>query len=286
MKKEIKTLTLAYLIFLALLMVTGYFDGVLNTILYIIAFVLPLFATLYVLRIGDRKTLFLPLRLKREHLGPTFALLFPTLLITGALSLLASFAIFSLTGKSVTVDVGDNLFTALLLHALLPALLEEMLFRYLPLLIMGKRAPRTAVIFSAVCFSLVHHSFFSIPYAFVAGLVFMTLDIVAHSVLPSVIIHFVNNALSVVLMILFPQENYTVWCFVILGILSLFSLAYVLYGKKYFAEGLKRALAAGEEFEFSYEPILIAVPTLFMAVKSITLKKAIHFMSIATKIIV
>ena len=51
--RETKSLTLVYLVFLALLMVCGYFDGIIHTIVYILAFALPFIMALYIFK--DRK---------------------------------------------------------------------------------------------------------------------------------------------------------------------------------------------------------------------------------------
>ena len=177
MKKEIKILTLGYLVFLALLLVTGYFSGIINTILYILAFVVPFLMILFLS--GKPKELISakPLTLKRREALSLSAAISPALLVISGISYLTALIIFSLTGKSAPVDIGNNIPEALFLHALLPALLEEALFRYLPLRLIGERAPRTAILFSAFAFALVHHSLFSIPYAFAAGLIFMAVDI-------------------------------------------------------------------------------------------------------------
>ena len=265
MKKEIKILTLGYLAFLALLLVTGYFEGVIHTILYILAFLIPFLIVVFLS--GNPKSIVNvnQLRLGVGRIATVTAVTFPTLLIISGVSYVTALLLFLMTGKSAAVDIGNNIPTALLLHALLPAALEEALFRYLPLRLLGDKAPRTAVIFSAFCFALVHHSFFSIPYAFVAGVIFMAVDILTDSVLPSFIMHFLNNAISVILTISFTAEEYTPYLFISLGALTALSFVYFAVKRKALISEIKDAFSVKESPEFSYEPILLAVPTLFMA---------------------
>lgn len=266
MKKEIKILTLGYLVFLALLLVTGYFSGVINTILYILAFLVP-FLMIVLLSGKAKETVSVqPLTLKKKHLLSFAATICPALLVISGASYLTALLIFSMTGKSAPAVIGSNIPEALFLHAFLPALLEEALFRYLPLRLIGTRAPRTAIMFSAFSFALVHHSFFSIPYAFLAGVIFMAADIITDSILPSLVIHFVNNAVSVVLTICFAEREYVPYLFIILGALTAISSVCFICKRKYIISEVNRVLSVKENPDFSYEPILLAVPALFMAV--------------------
>ena len=59
---------------------------------------------------------------------------------------------------------------------------------------------RHTVIYSSLFFALIHCSFSQMPYAFIAGVIFMLVDVAFDSVWPSIILHFVNNSLSIVWM--------------------------------------------------------------------------------------
>ena len=54
-----------------------------------------------------------------------------------------------------------------------------------------------AVLISAALFALAHGNIYQIPYAFIAGAVFAVIDIAFDTVLPSFVIHFVNNLASI-----------------------------------------------------------------------------------------
>lgn len=102
-------------------------------------------------------------------------------------------------GVSRTADVELSLISVLT-HAAVPAVAEELLFRYVPMKVLLPYSKRSAVIISALCFALVHNDLFAIPYAFVAGILFALVDERCESVIPSMIIHFLNNLLSIALM--------------------------------------------------------------------------------------
>jgi membrane protease YdiL (CAAX protease family) len=104
--------------------------------------------------------------------------------------------VFKRLGIPVPEAPDEVFWVALIMHALLPSILEELLFRYLPIRLLTPRSPKTAVLVSAVLFALAHGSLFKIPYALVAGLIFAALDIYFGSLLPSLIIHLLNNLLS------------------------------------------------------------------------------------------
>ena len=260
-------LTAVYLAFLLLLFVPSMFEGALSTVLYIFAFLLPLAFGIYASREKGGKLITGEyLTVSREGLLLSLPTVFPTVLLVFTLSYLTSLLIYVTTGASNSVELGNNIFIAVIEHALIPAVLEELLFRYLPLRLLGKRSPRAAVIASAVFFAFVHHSFFSIPYAFVAGVVFMVIDIMADSVIPSVAVHFINNLLSVVWVFFSGTAGFSPLFFGILAGLSLVSAVALLIYRKHYAEGIRRALRTGEKYTLSYEPLLFIIPSLFIAV--------------------
>ena len=103
-------------------------------------------------------------------------------------------------GDEIVATMGEyevvlegGFFEAALRYALLTAVLEELIFRYLPMRLLAHRSPRAALLLSSLFFSLVHCDLFQMPYALFAGAVFMILDLAANSVIPSLVIHFLNN---------------------------------------------------------------------------------------------
>ena len=175
MKEEIKLFVLSSLASLLIIMISGYFKGVLKIIIYISAFIIPVFSCLYLRFVGEseRKIFtidYLKIGKKEALLASGFV--FPTVITVMGVSLLTTYMMM-LFGREHTTVISDLPIMAIFRHALLPALLEELAFRYLPLRLMEKRAPRGTVVLSATLFALVHHSLFSIPYAFFAGIIFM-----------------------------------------------------------------------------------------------------------------
>lgn len=99
---------------------------------------------------------------------------------------------------AVTVE-NNSVFLNLILLALIPAIVEEFIFRGLIFNGYKKRNPLKAAILSAVLFGLIHMNINQFTYAFVMGIIFALLTYVTGSIIPSVIAHFVVNGTSVVL---------------------------------------------------------------------------------------
>ncbi len=268
MKKKLNILTVSYLLFLILLFLSGSTFGILSEVIYLLAFVLPFALALYRTR-EERVPRASYLTLNSEKISFTLPIIAPTVSVVMLISLLTSLLIFALTGKGNTVDVGDSFFAALLSHALLPAVLEEMLFRYLPMRLLAQHSKRGAVIASAFFFALVHHDLYTIPYSFIAGVIFMTVDIVTDSVIPSVIIHFINNAVSVGLLIYASNSAFAPVIYIILGILTIISICFIFVRKKSYLEKLSLSFDKGEGFKITTEMLIFAGLTLSLAVLSL-----------------
>lgn len=95
---------------------------------------------------------------------------------------------------------GGLIVPALLVIAVLPAFVEELLFRgaILNSCENGMGSIRTVFIVG-FCFSLFHASPEQTVYQFVAGCAFAFIAIRSRSILPSIMMHFINNALIVIL---------------------------------------------------------------------------------------
>lgn len=88
---------------------------------------------------------------------------------------------------------------AIINAVILPALCEELLFRGCIYSALEEHGSSVAVIGSALLFALMHNSLRALPYTFAAGVIFACLRKSSHSLLPSVILHIVNNLLSLLL---------------------------------------------------------------------------------------
>ena len=92
-----------------------------------------------------------------------------------------------------------------------------------------------AIITSAIVFGAMHGNIAQIPFAFILGLVFAYVDCKTNSIIPSIIIHFINNFYAVMLDILQSTEMFSdrifmmiyfilIAVFCIIGLISFFYL--------------------------------------------------------------
>ncbi len=235
-----------YMIFallcVTLLWVSALLPEVGGDVVYLLAFSLPLFLGYIYSRRAKRRREeerglaegeFKLFSLSGEKLCLFLPLIFPTVGLVFLISFLTSLAMSSL---GVSAPVPEGSFPRLLLSSVIaPSILEELVFRYLPMLIILPYSKRYTVIISAWCFAVIHNPV-SMPYALIAGVLFMLFDITAGSVLPSVILHFLNNLLSLVWMFFFAGRE-TALIFVLLLLLgSLISFGFVYALRKKYAE--------------------------------------------------
>ena len=101
-----------------------------------------------------------------------------------------------------TPDVsGWKVVPALLAIAVIPAVMEEILFRGILLNNAEEGAGTVRAIFlSGFCFALYHGSVEQTIYQFICGCLFAFLALRSRSVAPTIVIHFLNNAVIIVLM--------------------------------------------------------------------------------------
>lgn len=88
-----------------------------------------------------------------------------------------------------------NLFTI----AVLPALLEEMIYRGYILRTLRAYGDGFAVLISAMLFSLMHGNLRQIPFAFIVGLFLGFLYVQTNNIWIPIVVHFINNGISVVM---------------------------------------------------------------------------------------
>ena len=92
-----------------------------------------------------------------------------------------------------------SLWLNILSTAVLPALVEEMIFRGYFLGALRPHGDGIAVVLSAFVFGLFHGNILQFPFAFLLGLVFGFVVVQTGSIWPAVLIHFGNNLMSVLL---------------------------------------------------------------------------------------
>lgn len=235
MQKAVRHLVFTYLAFILLLAVTGFFGGALGAVLYLLAFILPS-ALAYVLSRSYKDEICYPkLKIASKDLFLVLPCVAPVLLITLGISALVSFVFASFgIDNGNTVDVSGNLVLVILRHALLTSVLEEILFRYIPIALLSSHSKKITVIMSSLFFAFAHCNLFQIPYAIFAGVAFCTLNLLFDSMLPSILLHFLNNVMSI-LWIRYANTSGFILVFLLsLTLLSLISvLALVLLRKEY-----------------------------------------------------
>ena len=275
MKNAIKLTVAVDMLFLILLAASSLFRGIVHEILYLLAFALP-FALGWVgakrLRYqreeerGLAEIDYPSLSLSREGIKTFLPLAMPTVGIVYLVAFLTSLLLNAIGGSASTVADAPIL-EMLFLHALLPAVLEEMLFRYLPMKILYSYSPRAAVLLSALFFSLIHLDLYKMPYAFIAGVVMMLAVVMTGSILPSIIIHFINNTASVLLMKYGESPTFSVIFYSVAGGLVLVSLVFVIQRGREYA-GLVREAFYGK---MKYDPSILLMAALCIICAAINL---------------
>ena len=91
-----------------------------------------------------------------------------------------------------------------LIFALLPALLEELMFRGYVLMALQPAGEGTAIVLSALLFGLMHGNLTQLPFAFLLGLCFGFFTLRLGNIWVAVTVHALNNALAVLLDSLLP----------------------------------------------------------------------------------
>ena len=92
-------------------------------------------------------------------------------------------------------------------YAIIPAFVEEILFRGTICRVLRIYGKGTAVIISALLFALMHTNIEQLLYTFVAGLFFGWIYVETKSIIAPILLHFVNNLISVVKEILYQNSS-------------------------------------------------------------------------------
>ncbi len=124
-----------------------------------------------------------------------------------------------------TTDAPNGAFATLifiLAHVIIAPILEELLFRGLILERLRRYGDVFSVLTSAMMFSLLHSSLQSFPSAFVSGIIFGLIAIWTGSFLAPTIIHALNNALSVLLILISAKATSAAADLVFIGAVGAF----------------------------------------------------------------
>lgn len=155
-----------------------------------------------------RKSYTVPLRLKRMKVSNIllcvlfFILIRPVLTFINTISLLYSNNTISLYMFAVGEEV--SVIPALIVIAIMPAIFEESVYRGMFYNEYSKAKPLAAMLLSALLFALMHGNLNQFTYAFFMGIVFSLLIEATDSLLSTMVLHFLTNASSVILVYAVP----------------------------------------------------------------------------------
>lgn len=105
---------------------------------------------------------------------------------------------YQMSGLNTEVDF-FYISVQILCTAIVPAISEEFFFRGALLGAMKPYGQGFAIVMSSVIFGLIHGNLGQIPFAIAGGMFFAFLTVYSGSLIPSIILHCINNLLSVVL---------------------------------------------------------------------------------------
>lgn len=266
MKKTVVRVVALDMIFLLMLIIAGAFSGIVSEVIYVGAYLVPLAAFLKMSR-GETLTK-LPLFMRREDVALCLPLVAPTIGITIGLSALVAY-LLSLAGVGGTEALTGSPARLLILHALLPAVLEEALFRYVPLALIAPYSKRSAVLISAILFAVAHCNVAQIPYAFVAGIIFAAVDLSCGSILPSVVLHLLNNAASVFWQWDVSAAAVRLPLGISVAVLSVLSVALVAIFHRRYAKKASFLLDKGDQISAPREVWVFVAVCLVLAVSAL-----------------
>jgi len=273
MTEAIKIVTFINVLFIILLMLSGTIGGILGEIVYYLAFFVPIAVGFYsskglkykreeIAGVSEPREKLLDLKL--EDIKKLLPLTAPTVTAVFLVSLLTSLFL-SLFGVSAPAVENKGIVVMLLVHAFVPAVLEEALFRYIPMKLILPYSKRWCIIYSALYFALIHCSFSQMPYAFIAGVIFMVINVCIGNIWPSLILHFVNNAVSVIWIKYCSGVTATVIFIISLAILTAISLVFIYKNRKAYRDIFYGVLDKGEAARITNAPLALILITCYIA---------------------
>lgn len=122
--------------------------------------------------------------------------------------------------------------------AVIPAIIEETVIRGIVMQPLRKYGDKFAIVASALLFAVMHGNMVQIPYTIIGGLLLGYLAVATGSLWPSIILHFINNMYSVV--VLSVNDNISegasaivtgvmLICFTVCGIIGVMNLIKMKY---------------------------------------------------------
>ena len=269
MKRTLSRLIFIDLLFILFLSLSGVFSGLLSDLFYLIAFVLPTLVFFFLHKETEEGPFKISASVTPQALNLSVLFAAPTVLVIFALSFLVSVIMGALGISPQSVAEDKNFLYAVILHAIAPAIFEEMLFRYIPISALGNKSPRLAVAYSSVLFALAHCNLFQIPYALFAGVIFAVLDVAAGSVLPSVIIHLINNVLSLIWSRGGEGDAFYIAFICVLVLASILSIVFIFIKRKSLKNDFLPIIEDKSKLIFTNSLGLYTIVTLFCALMAL-----------------
>lgn len=147
-------------------------------------------------------------RFRKIKLGTFFLLILFAFLIIPVMQeinlISMLFAKNEISGKITAITDGKPFIVSLFIIAMVPAFLEESVYRGCFFHTYSKVSPMKAIFLSALYFGLMHGNFNQFSYAFVMGMIFCIIVEGTDSIFSSMIIHFIINGSSVVMLYVLP----------------------------------------------------------------------------------
>ncbi len=184
------------------------------------------------------------------------------------------------TGVEDPAIIGvDGFLIATLSTAVLPAVLEEFIIRGIVMQPLRRFGDKFAIVASALIFGIMHGNMVQIPYTVVAGLFLGYLAIATGSLWPSIILHFINNFYSVILLVAYDNMGDAAGGIASILFIGLFIILGIVGGLLYFPMNYKiklkngvDTLKTGEKFSalFLNVPMIFAIIfLLFQTIRTI-----------------
>ncbi len=276
MKRRINSLVTVDLVFLFILAAAGSAaDEAIGNIIYYLAFVIPIAIGIIYIRSFDRELRTdsedtssdipsLGIRISGKSALMILPVIAPTVAVICLISYITGILMSALGYSNAFVPEGSFIYSVLM-HALIPSVLEELLFRYIPLGIL-RQNKKAAVLISSALFALSHASIFQIPYAFAAGIVLASVSVMSGSITPAFIIHFINNFLSLAL-------SYGIGGNVLPAVgtaIAILSIIPIIILRRLYASEIKR-IFTGDRIKMERSLIIFGAVSLFLAFTSLFL---------------
>lgn len=148
--------------------------------------------------------------------------------VNGAFSSILKKAGLNVGGVSLPLENVGHLILFTIVFALLPAVCEELFFRGLMLTALKKVKVAYAAIYIAISFALYHCSMAQFIYQLIYGAGFTLLAIYAGSVIPCILVHFINNFAIIILEYFKVGVDLYNPILIVLGLVALFGFIAII----------------------------------------------------------